>query len=103
TLKRLGFGSLGVFNFRSIDGAGLRVAFTPRKRYATHRLVVTDPKGMYSAELDVPVWCVGSCLRDEDWQRWGAEVVWLTQVADRRLYNVRMHRLCNGGKGETMF
>lgn len=101
TVKDLGIGAIE--DARWIDGAGLKVTFTPSRRYADHRLAIADPARRASANLVVPVWCVGSCIRDEDWKRWAAEVVGVTRVGERTLYRVRMKRVCNGGHGKSMW
>ncbi|MBL9006740.1 MAG: hypothetical protein JNJ46_20965 [Myxococcales bacterium] len=82
--------------------AGLRAQFLPRKRFAEHRIEIRDAAGKQVAELPVPVWCVSSCVRDEDWQRWTATVQKRVMVADRALFVLRMDFVCNGGQGKTL-
>ena len=83
--------------------AKLAAAFVPRKRYAEHKLVIKDGAGAVVDTLTVPVWCFGSCLRDEDWKRWGARVLAVATTGDRKLYVVRMARVCNGGNDREMW
>jgi hypothetical protein len=101
TITNLGIGAID--NARWIDSAAFVVTFTPSRRYADHRLAVRDPSKRFDADLVVPVWCVGSCIRDEDWKRWAAEITGVTRVGDRTLYRVRMKRVCNGGHGKSMW
>lgn len=70
--------------------------FTGKKRYAVHDLAITSAAG--TTTVPVPVWCVGSCLRDEKWNRWRAEVVAVhALVSGAVLYETRLHGVCNGG------
>lgn len=70
--------------------------FTGAKRYAVHDLAITD--GATTTTLPLPVWCVGSCLRDEAWTKWKAEVVAVHAVAGGPvLYELRLTGVCNGG------
>lgn len=81
---------------------GLRARFLPQKRFAEHRIEIRDAKGKQVAELPVPVWCVNSCVRDEDWKRWTATVQKRVMVADRSLFVLRMDFVCNGGQGKSL-
>jgi hypothetical protein len=84
-------------------GAGkLAARFTPNKRYAEHRLQLTEGKRLV-ATLPVPVWCLGSCLRDEAFASWGATVTHVAKAGDRTLYVVRMTRVCNGGNDKDLW
>lgn len=86
------------------DGGAAKLAatFSPAKRYAEHSLVLRE-QGKSVATLPVPVWCVGSCLRDEDWKRWGVTVKQVAKAGDRTLYIVRMARVCNGGNDKDLW
>jgi hypothetical protein len=78
-------------------GAGkLRARFVPDKRYAERQLDVREGEAPV-AMLPVPVWCMGSCLRDEAWQRWKATVVTVARAGDRTLYVVHTKGVCNTG------
>jgi len=87
------------------DGGASTLAarFVPRKRYAEHQLEVRDAANKVIATLPVPVWCLGSCLRDEEWKKWGATITRVATAGTRTLYVVRMARVCNGGNGEEMW
>lgn len=70
--------------------------FTGAKRYATHDLAIVD--GTTTATLPVPVWCVGSCMADEHWSKWKAEVTAVHDLANGVvLYELRLHAVCNAG------
>jgi hypothetical protein len=84
------------------DGAKLTAGFVPAKRYAEHEVELRHG-GTVVATLPVPVWCLGSCLRDEDWRKWGAKVRTVAKVGDRTLYVIRMMRVCNGGNDKDMW
>ena len=81
----------------TVDGsaAKLQVRYVPRKRYGEHRLEVRDGKSLVTT-LSVPVWCFGSCHRDEAWETWKAQVIAIVTAGDRRLYAVRLQGVCNG-------
>jgi hypothetical protein len=81
----------------------LRARFVPTRRYAEHQIEIRDAPGKLTATLPVPVWCVGSCLRDEDWMRWGATVEMVANAGDRLLYVIRMARVCNGGNDRDLW
>ena len=83
--------------------AKLGAAFVPKKRYAEHRIAIRDAAGAVVDTLTVPVWCFGSCLRDEDWKRWGVRVLAVATAGDRKLYVVRMARVCNGGNDRELW
>ena len=80
----------------------LTASFTPKKRYAEHRIQLRDA-GKVVATLPVPGWCVGSCLRDEDRRSWGASVTQVARAGGRTLYVVRMKKVCNGGNDKDMW
>ncbi len=70
--------------------------FTGAKRYAVHDLAITD--GATTSTVPVPVWCVGSCLRDEAWKKWKAEVKAVHVVPGGPvLYELHLTGVCNGG------
>ncbi len=70
--------------------------FTGAKRYATHDLAIVD--GATTRTLPVPVWCVGSCMADENWTKWKAEVAAVHTLASGVvLYELRLREVCNGG------
>jgi hypothetical protein len=82
--------------------AKLSARFEPPKRFVEHRLVVRDGKSVV-ATLSVPVWCVGSCHRDEAWSDWKATVVTVATAGRRQLYLLRIRGVCNGaGKDLVM-
>ena len=89
----------------SDDGGAskLTARFVPDKRYAEHQLEVRDAANKLVTTLAVPVWCVGSCHRDEAWRRWGATITTVATAGDRTLYAVRMNRVCNGGNDKDMW
>jgi hypothetical protein len=80
----------------------LAASFSPVKRYAEHAIVVRRNRDKV-VTLPVPVWCVGSCLRDEEFARWGATITQVAKAGDRTLYVVRMARVCNGGNDKSMW
>ena len=46
----------------------------------------------------MPVWCVGSCMADERWTKWKAEVAAVHTLASGVvLYELRLREVCNGG------
>lgn len=70
--------------------------FTGAKRYATHDLTIVD--GATTTTLPVPVWCVGSCMADENWTKWKADVTAVHALANGVvLYELRLAAVCNGG------
>ncbi len=86
------------------DGGASKMTakFTPaKKRYGEKTLEVKA--GSTVTKLTVPVWCVGSCFRDEEWYRFGATVTKVAKAGDRTLYVVRMRRVCNGANGKDMW
>ena len=70
-------------------------AFTGPKRYDVHdvQLTVNDTKIV----MPLPVYCVGSCLSDEDWQKWSVTVEGVHTTAGMTLYELTMPNVCNGG------
>ena len=90
---------MNLIRLPTVDGsaAKLQVRFVPNKRYAEHRLEVRDGKSLVTT-LSVPVWCFGSCHRDEAWETWKAQVLAVVTAGDRRLYAVRMQGVCNGAR-----
>lgn len=103
TLKRLlsfktvaALGIMAIEDVKWLDGVTARVKFTPDKRHADHLLVIDHPDDQFDAELVVPVWCVGSCLRDEDYKHWAAKLVSVARVGERTVYRLRMKGVCNG-------
>ncbi|MGN6109630.1 MAG: hypothetical protein ACTHU0_31265 [Kofleriaceae bacterium] len=82
--------------------AGLSARFVPNKRYAEHQLEIRGGARGRTL-LPIPVWCVGSCHRDEDWKKWGATVLATAKAGDRTLYVVRMRRVCNGGNDRDLW
>ena len=72
------------------------VLFTGAKRYDAHELAVTIGRATVTAP--VPVWCGGSCLRDEKWTSWAPTVTAIHLLASRAvLVEVMMGNVCNGG------
>ena len=48
--------------------------------------------------MPVPVYCVGSCLADENWQKWSITVDGVHTLANGSvLYDLSMPNVCNGG------
>lgn len=88
---------------RWLDGTAARVTFKPDARYADHTLVIDHPEDRLDAELVVPVWCVGSCLRDEEYRRWTARLVSVAHIGTRVIYRVRMEKVCNGASGRALW
>jgi hypothetical protein len=87
------------------DGGASRLGarFVPDKRYAEHELEIRDDAGDLVTTLTVPVWCVGSCHRDEVWRDWGASITTVASAGGRTLYVVRMRRVCNGGNDNELW
>jgi hypothetical protein len=85
------------------DGGASKLAarFVPAKRYAEHQVEVRE--GATVTTLPVPVWCLGSCLRDEDRSNWGAQVRFVAKAGTRTLYVIRMTRVCNGGNDKDLW
>lgn len=85
------------------DGAAKPIAkFTPNKRFADHKLQLREADKVI-ATLPVPVWCVGSCLRDEAFATWTAEVKLVAKAGDRTLYLVRMKNVCNAANDKDLW
>lgn len=84
------------------EASKLTAAFVPAKRYAEHQVEIKGGTKVV-ATLPVPVWCVGSCLRDEDWKNWGVTITSVATAGDRTLYVVRMRNVCNGGNDKEMW
>jgi hypothetical protein len=82
--------------------AKLSARFTPNKRYAEHKVEIRDGKAVV-ATLPVPVWCVGSCLRDEAFTAWGATVTHVAKAGDRTLYVIRMTKVCNAANDKELW
>lgn len=80
----------------------LTARFSGKNRYAAHSLQILMGTATV-ATLPVPVWCVGSCIRDEKWRSWGATITKTVTVGDRTLYVVGMSRVCNRGNGKDMW
>ena len=94
TVKRLGFSKDEVA--ASIAAPAATAAFTGPKRYDAHELAITI--GSASVTAPVPVWCVGSCLRDEKWKSWAPKVTAIHLLASRAiLVEVELGNVCNGG------
>ena len=77
--------------------------FIPNKRHAEHKLELRGEDNKVAATLSVPVWCVGSCLRDEAFATWTAEVKTIAKAGDRTLYVIRMRNVCNGATGKDLW
>lgn len=70
--------------------------FTGKKRYDTHNVEVTT--GTSKLELPLPVFCVGSCLADENWTKWSITVDGVHSLdSGTTLYELTMANVCNGG------
>lgn len=80
----------------------LTAAFVPTKRYAEHQVAINEGNRI-AATLPVPVWCTGSCLRDEAFDAWTAKVTTVAKVGDRTLYVVRMKGVCNGANDKDLW
>jgi hypothetical protein len=71
-------------------------AFTGKKRYDAHNIELTT--GTSKLELPLPVFCVGSCLADENWTKWSITVDSVHALASgTALYELSMANVCNGG------
>ena len=95
-------GIMAIDEVKWLDGAPARASFTPVKRFSDHLLVIDHPNDQFDAELVVPVWCVGSCLRDEDYKHWIAKLVSVARVGERMVFRVRMENVCNGAAGKEL-
>lgn len=70
--------------------------FTGKKRYDTHNVEITT--GTSKLELPLPVFCVGSCLADENWTKWSITVDGVHSLeGGTTLYELSMANVCNGG------
>ncbi|MEZ4364221.1 MAG: hypothetical protein R3B48_28865 [Kofleriaceae bacterium] len=77
-------------------GTPATALFTGKKRYETHNVEIT--MGTSKLELPLPVFCVGSCLADEDWQKWSITVDGVHELPDgTKLFELTMPKVCNGG------
>ena len=83
--------------------ASYTAKFIPNKRHAEHKLELRGADTKVAATLSVPVWCVGSCLRDEAFRTWTAEVKTIAKAGDRTLYVIRMRNVCNGASGKDLW
>jgi hypothetical protein len=71
-------------------------AFTGKKRYDVHDVELTT--GTTKLQMPVPVYCVGSCLADENWKKWSIAVDGVHTLANGSvLYELSMANVCNGG------
>ena len=71
-------------------------AFTGKKRYDVHDVELTS--GTTKIQMPVPVYCVGSCLADENWTKWSITVDGVHTLASGSvLYELSMANVCNGG------
>jgi hypothetical protein len=71
-------------------------AFTGKKRYETHDFEISA--GATRTVMPIPVWCAGSCLADENWNKWRATVVAVHTLASGLvLYETSLANVCNGG------
>jgi hypothetical protein len=71
-------------------------AFTGKKRYEVHDVELTS--GTSKRQLPVPVYCVGSCLADENWTKWSISVDGVHTLGNGSvLYELAMANVCNGG------
>jgi hypothetical protein len=94
TVKAMKFGRVEVA--AAAAAATPTAAFTGATRYAAHELAITD--GAATTTMPVPVFCVGSCLRDEKWKDWTATVTAVHTLASGTvLYETRLDDVCNGG------
>lgn len=94
TVKRLGFSKDEVA--ASIAAPAATAAFTGARRYDAHELALTI--GTARVTAPVPVWCVGSCLRDEKWTTWAPKITAIHLLASRAiLVEVELGNVCNGG------
>jgi hypothetical protein len=75
--------------------AKVSAAFTGKKRYDVHAIEITA--GATKTVLPLPVYCVGSCLADENWTRWTITVEAVHQIGGVTLYDLTMANVCNGG------
>jgi hypothetical protein len=76
-----------------------KAAFTGKKRYEIHDVELTgEPPGELPLVMPLPVYCVGSCLADENWTKWSITVDGVHQLATGTvLYELSMPNVCNGG------
>jgi len=71
-------------------------AFTGKKRYDVHDVELT--RGSTKIQMPLPVYCVGSCLADENWTKWSITVDGVHTLASGSvLYELSMANVCNGG------
>lgn len=86
------------------DGGAAKftVKLTPQRRYAEHQIEVSEGKKRV-ALLRVPLWCSGSCLRDEVFASWAVELKQVVTTGDRQLYVVRIKGACNGGNDKDLW
>lgn len=71
-------------------------AFTGKKRYDVHDVELTA--GDQKTVMPLPVYCVGSCLADENWQKWSIRVDGVHHLAGGTvLYDLAIDSVCNGG------
>jgi hypothetical protein len=72
------------------------ITFTGKKRHDVHDLELTS--GQRKQVVPIPVWCVGSCLADEDFAKWSATLDAVHRLASGTpLYEVTLRGVCNGG------
>ncbi len=77
------------------------VAFTGKKRYEVHDLEITSDAG--KSVLPLPVFCVGSCLADENWKKWTVNVDGIHSLENGAvLYELSLPQVCNGGTIKRM-
>lgn len=71
-------------------------AFTGKKRYDVHDVELTA--GDQKTVMPLPVYCVGSCLADENWQKWSIRVDGVHHLPGGTvLYDLALDNVCNGG------
>ena len=81
---------------KSVPAAPTTAVFTGKKRYQVHNIELTT--GPSKLELPLPVFCMGSCLADENWKKWSIIVDGVhTLSTGETLYELRLENVCNGG------
>ena len=74
----------------------LVATFTGKKRYDAHDIQIAQA-GATPIVMPLPVACVGSCMRDEDYTNWDVRVVATHTLASGMvLYELAIKGMCNG-------
>jgi hypothetical protein len=95
----MGLETVAAMKFGTVEAARKgdkpTAAFTGKERYDTHDVALMF--GDTKVVMPLPVYCVGSCLADENWMKWSITVDGVHEVNGAVLYELSLQNVCNGG------